>query len=168
MNLTSFSSGQIGIIAIAAASPAFAQEADLAKQLSNPIASLISVPFQVNYDRGYGPDDGHRVMLNIQPVIPISLNEDWNLISQTILPVISQSDIAGPSGDQFGPGDTVQRFFFSPKEPTAGGIIWGAGPVFLIPTGTDDLLGSEKWGIGPTAVALGWGARLAVTFLFPK
>lgn len=142
--------------------------ADLAKQLSNPIASLISVPFQLNYDRGFGPDDGHRITLNVQPVIPVSLNEDWNLISRTILPVISQSDIAGPSGDQFGLGDTVQRFFFSPKEPTAGGIIWGAGPVFLIPTGTDDLLGSEKWGIGPTAVALGWGARLAVTFLFPK
>lgn len=154
MNLTSFSSGLIGIIAIAAASPAFAQEADLAKQLSNPIASLISVPFQVNYDRGYGPDDGHRVTLNIQPVIPISLNEDWNLISRTILPVISQDDIAGPSGDQFGLGDTVQSFFFSPKEPTAGGIIWGAGPVFLIPTATDDLLGGEKWGIGPTVVAL--------------
>ncbi|WP_050577424.1 hypothetical protein [Sinorhizobium arboris] len=128
--------------------------ADLAKQLSNPIASLISVPFQLNYDRGFGPDDGHRVTLNVQPVIPVSLNEDWNLISRTILPVISQSDIAGPSGDQFGLGDTVQSFFFSPKEPTAGGIIWGAGPVFLIPTGTDDLLGGEKWGIGPTAVVL--------------
>lgn len=128
--------------------------ADLAKQLSNPIASLISVPFQLNYDRGFGPDDGHRVTLNVQPVIPISLNEDWNLISRTILPIISQDDIAGPSGDQFGLGDTVQSFFFSPKEPTAGGIIWGVGPVFLIPTATDDLLGSEKWGIGPTAVVL--------------
>ncbi|MFQ6182696.1 MULTISPECIES: hypothetical protein [Sinorhizobium] len=128
--------------------------ADLAKQLSNPIASLISVPFQLNYDRGFGPVDGHRVTLNVQPVIPISLNEDWNLISRTIFPIISQDDIAGPSGDQFGLGDTVQSFFFSPKEPTAGGIIWGVGPVFLIPTGTDDLLGSEKWGIGPTAVVL--------------
>ncbi|TKT67091.1 transporter [Rhizobiaceae bacterium LC148] len=128
--------------------------ADLAKKLSNPIASLISVPFQFNYDHGYGPLDGDRATLNIQPVIPISLNEDWNLISRTVLPVIWQNDIAGPSGTQFGLGDTVQSFFLSPAKPTESGIVWGAGPVFLIPTATDDLLGSEKWGAGPTIVAL--------------
>jgi len=127
---------------------------DLAKKLSNPVASLISVPFQFNYDQGYGPYDGHRATLNIQPVIPFSLNEDWTLISRTILPVIWQDDIAGPSGDQFGLGDIVQSFFFSPAKPTESGIIWGVGPVFLIPTGTDDLLGSGKWGAGPTGVAL--------------
>lgn len=136
--------------------PALAQDsgADLAKKLSNPIASLISVPFQLNYDHGYGPLDGDKVTLNIQPVIPISLNEDWNLISRTILPVTWQDDIAGPSGTQFGLGDTVQSFFFSPAKPSESGIIWGAGPVFLIPTATDDLLGGEKWGAGPTVVAL--------------
>ncbi|MGE6784520.1 transporter [Ensifer adhaerens] len=134
--------------------PAFAQDADLAKQLSNPVASLISVPFQFNYDRGFGPDDGHRMTVNIQPVIPFSLNEDWNVISRTIVPVISQSDVAGDSGNQFGLGDTVQSFFFSPKQPGPDGLIWGVGPVFLLPTGTDELLGSEKWGVGPTAVAL--------------
>ncbi|KGE02277.1 hypothetical protein [Rhizobium sp. YS-1r] len=136
--------------------PAFAQDADtdLAQKLSNPVASLISVPFQFNYDRGFGPDDGHRQILNIQPVIPISLNENWNVISRTILPVIWQDDVAGPSGSQFGLGDITQSFFFSPKEPTAGGIIWGAGPVFLLPTATDDLLGSGKFGLGPTAVVL--------------
>lgn len=143
-------------------SPALAQDADtdLAKQLSNPVASLISVPFQFNYDRGYGPEDGSRVTLNIQPVIPISIGEDWNLISRTILPVIWQDDVAGPSGEQFGLGDITQSFFFSPKQPTESGIIWGAGPVFLLPTATDDLLGTGKFGLGPTAVALkqsgGW------------
>jgi hypothetical protein len=140
----------------AGAGPGYAQDsnADLAKKLSNPIASLISVPFQFNYDHGYGPNDGDKATLNIQPVIPFSLNEDWNLISRTILPVTWQNDIAGPSGRQFGLGDTTQSFFLSPAKPTESGIIWGAGPVFLLPTGTDDLLGSGKWGAGPTAVAL--------------
>ncbi|HEV7317714.1 MAG TPA: transporter [Ensifer sp.] len=140
--------------ALSFASLAHAQDADLAKQLSNPVASLISVPFQFNYDHGYGPDDGSKVTLNIQPVIPIELNEDWNVISRTIVPITWQNDIAGDSGSQFGLGDTLQSFFFSPKEPTAGGLIWGAGPAFLLPTATDDLLGGEKWGIGPTAVLL--------------
>src|SRR5688572_19920508 len=144
----------LAVSAFASGSPASAQDADLAKQLSNPIASLISVPFQFNYDSGFGPNDGDRVTLNIQPVIPISLNEDWNMISRTIVPVIWQEDIAGPSGDQFGLGDTVQSLFFSPKAPGPGGIIWGVGPVFLLPTGTDPLLGGEKWGAGPTGVVL--------------
>jgi hypothetical protein len=112
---------------LACASPLHAQDssADLAKKLSNPIASLISVPFQLNYDQGYGPLDGDKTTLNIQPVIPISLNEDWNLISRTILPVTYQDDIAGPSGSQFGLGDVVQSFFLSPSKPTESGIIWG-------------------------------------------
>ncbi|WP_244619275.1 transporter [Rhizobium sp. 18055] len=127
---------------------------DLAKKLSNPIASLISVPFQFNYDHGFGPNNGNKETLNIQPVIPFTLNEDWNVISRTILPVVWQNDIAGPSGHQFGLGDTVQSFFLSPKKPTESGIIWGVGPVFLLPTATDGLLGSGKWGAGPTGVAL--------------
>lgn len=127
---------------------------ELAKKLSNPIASLISVPFQANYDHGYGPDDGDKATVNIQPVIPFAINKEWNVISRTILPVTWQNDIAGPSGTQFGLGDITQSFFFSPSEPTESGIVWGAGPVFLIPTATDELLGSGKWGAGPTAVAL--------------
>ena len=86
------------VIATAASTAGHAQDADLAQQLTNPIASLISVPFQFNYDGDIGPADGDRVTLNIQPVIPISLGEDWNVISRTILPVIWQEDIAGPTG----------------------------------------------------------------------
>ena len=136
--------------------PAQSQESseELAKKLSNPIASLISVPFQGNYDGGYGPNDGRKYTINVQPVIPFTLNEDWNVISRTIVPIVWQSDIAGPSGDQFGLGDLTQSLFFSPKKPTASGVIWGVGPVFLLPTATNDLLGGEKWGAGPTAVVL--------------
>lgn len=126
----------------------------LAKRLSNPIAAMISVPFQFNYDHGYGTANGNAVTLNIQPVIPFVLNEDWNLISRTILPIKYQYDVFGKSGSQFGLGDTVQSMWFSPRAPTSGGIIWGVGPVIYLPTATDDLLGAGKWGAGPTAIAL--------------
>jgi hypothetical protein len=130
-----------------------AQDVDLAKKLANPISDLISVPIQSNYDFGIGAGDGTKWTTNIQPVIPFGISEDWNIISRTILPVIDQEGIApaGSSLDEFGLGDTVQSFFFSPKQSSP---IWGVGPVFLIPTATDSLLGTEKWGIGPTAVVL--------------
>ncbi len=122
---------------------------DLAKKLQNPVASLISVPFQGNFDFGVGPEDGTRFTLNVQPVVPLSLSEDWNLIARVILPITRQNDVMGNSGRQTGLGDAVVSGFFSPKEPTSGGLIWGVGPVFLVPTATDNL-GSDKFGIGPT------------------
>lgn len=128
-----------------------AEDVELAKKLTNPVADLISVPFQGNYDFGVGPGDGTKFTLNIQPVIPIALNDEWNVISRTILPVIDQEGIA-PGLDETGLGDTTQSFFFSPKKSDP--VIWGFGPVFLIPTATDDLLGTEKFGIGPTGVML--------------
>jgi hypothetical protein len=138
------------------AGSAFADEqAEIAKQLSNPIASLISVPFQMDYNENIGAgDEGSQWVMNIQPVIPFTLNEEWNIISRTILPVIDQKNIPAIGMGETGIGDVVQSFFFSPQEPTSSGIIWGVGPVFLLPTAADPALGSEKWGIGPTGVAL--------------
>jgi len=129
-------------------------EDELAKQLSNPVASLISVPFQLNHDFGIGLDDGDRTLLNVQPVIPVSIDANWNMISRTILPVMTQHDVVAPGSSESGIGDLLQSLFFSPKAPTSSGWTWGVGPVFSLPTATDDALGSEKWGAGPTAVAL--------------
>lgn len=144
----------------AAVSDEAAKAAELAKKLSNPVAALISVPLQNNFDFGAGPNsDGFQYKLNLQPVIPISLNENWNLISRTIIPFVYQENIVGRTS-QSGLSDTVQSFFFSPKAPTSGGWIWAVGPVLLLPTATDNLLGAEKWGAGPTALMLkqqnGW------------
>ncbi len=126
---------------------------ELAKSFANPIASLISVPLQFNYNQGFADGDGDQYYLNIQPVIPFSLNADWNLISRTILPIYSQDGVIPGAGSQFGLGPTTQSLFFSPKAPTAGGLIWGVGPVALIPTATDGIA-SNQWGLGVTGVAL--------------
>ena len=151
--------GMIIILPVFMMQTAFAESnEELAKKLSNPVAALISVPFQFNYDSNIGPnDDGDRYVLNIQPVIPFALNDDWNIISRTILPVVTQDDILPGVGSQSGLGDVLQSVFFSPKQLTESGWVWGAGPVLLLPTATNDLLGADKWGLGPTAVALKQG-----------
>jgi hypothetical protein len=129
--------------------------ADLAQELTNPVADLVTVPTQMNLDRNVGlADDGTKLTTNIQPVIPFEINESWNLITRTIIPVIHQDDLFPGAGSQFGLGDINLSLFLSPTKPTAGGLTWGAGPVFLLPTATDSLLGGKKWGAGPAAVGL--------------
>lgn len=145
------------------------QEVKLAEQLQNPIANLISVPIQNDWDFGIGPEDAMRYTANIQPVIPFPLSEDWNLITRTILPVIYAEEPVDGVGDKFGLGDTLQSFFLSPKKPV-GGWIAGAGPAIQWPTSTEDALGNGKVGAGPTAVVLrqehGWTYGMLVNHVW--
>jgi len=138
--------------------PAADSDAELAKKTQNPVASLISVPLQNNWDFGIGPADAMKYTLNIQPVIPVSITKDTNLIIRTIVPVIYQEATVAGGDSHSGLGDTTQSFFISPVKPVDGWIV-GAGPDFLYPTGAQ-ALGTEKWGAGPTAVVLkqesGW------------
>ena len=128
--------------------PGLAQdEADLAKQTQNPVSDLISVPLQNNTSFGIDPGDDTQNVLNIQPVWPFKLSEQWNLITRTIVPVISQPDALTGTGSEFGLGDVNFSAFFSPRKP--GKWIWGIGPSLLFPTATDNALGTEQWGAGP-------------------
>ncbi|WP_226633384.1 hypothetical protein [Novosphingobium profundi] len=137
--------------------------AGLAEQLANPVANLISVPLQFNYDCCYGPADGDRLTVNVQPVIPFSVGEDWNLITRTIVPIITQGETVQGAGGMSGLGDVVQSFFLSPKE-AKNGLVWGVGPAILYPTGKTGF-SAEKWGAGPTAVVLKQGGGMTYGLL---
>jgi len=158
--MTGRQSGMLALAtaAVTLAAPASAQSdqaAELAKKLSNPVASLISVPLQYNHDEYGGANDGASASrLVIQPVVPFSLNKDWNLITRTLIPFVDQRDFPVAALNESGLSDITTSLFFSPNSPTAGGWIWGAGPVFLLPTATEDVLGTDKWGLGPTGVVL--------------
>ena len=139
-----------------------AENSDLAKQAQNPIANLISLPLQNNTNFNVGPDDRTQNILNVQPVYPVSLGDNWNLITRTILPVMSQPLADGDREN--GLGDTTFTGFFSPKD--SGKLTWGVGPVVLIPTSTDDSLGNGDWGGGLSAVLLGMPGHWVVGSLF--
>ena len=124
---------------------------DLAEKLSNPIADLVSVPFQFNWNQGVGPNESTQFLLNFQPVIPFELSKDWNLISRWIMPYVSQPVLSPGGAPVSGLGDVTFSLFLSPNSE---GLIWGVGPVFGLPMTTDPQLGTGKWLIGPTAVAL--------------
>ena len=146
------------------AGPADDDETALAKATQNPVADLISLPFQNNTNFDYGPQDKTQNVLNIQPVIPVKLTEDWNLITRTILPVVSQPAIFPDQGRETGIGDTLFTAFFSPRN--AGKWIWGVGPAVNIPTSSDDRLGFDEWGLGPSAVILTMRGPWVVGSLF--
>jgi hypothetical protein len=138
------------------------QDADeLAKKLSNPVSSLISVPFQLNWDTGIGPQNKDKFLLNVQPVVPIRLTEKWTLIQRVIVPLVD-----APYGAGSGLSDVTFQSFFSP-EPKPGGAIWGIGPIVVAPTATRDALGTEKWSAGPAFVILkqdrGWTYGILAT-----
>jgi opacity protein-like surface antigen len=142
----------------AAAEPARARhpgapgkDEDLQKQSQNPIADLVSLPFQSNTNFNSGPFNRTQEILNIQPVVPMHLNEDWNVISRTIIPLVSQPDPAIDSSTS-GIGDITQSLFLSPTNP--GKLIWGVGPVFTVPSASDPILGTGRVLFGPTAVFL--------------
>ena len=124
---------------------------DLAKKLQNPIGNLYSFPFQSNTNFNYGPNKGTQENLNIQPVIPVHINSDWNVIVRAILPLIWQPSLEPAHTVPFGTGPTTFSAFLSPANPS-NGWLWGAGPVVQIPTISSATLGSSVWGGGPTGV----------------
>jgi hypothetical protein len=142
--------------------PAASQNSDaLRKAAQNPVASLISVPIQENWNFGIGPSNRTQNILNIQPVIPLSLGKDWNLIIRWVAPVIYQP--VGAQTGFYGLGDMQPAFFVSPKK---GKLIWGVGPQLLLPTATKTgVLGQGKFGLGPTVVALIQPGKWTLGFL---
>ena len=151
-NKTKFGAFSALTATLLAATPALAEMSaeELAKLAQNPVGNLISVPFQNNTNLNVGPDNRTQNILNIQPVIPISVSDEWNIITRTIVPVISQPL---PDGERTnGIGDTVFTAFLSPAKP--GSFIWGAGPVVQLPTNSNSDLGNRNWGLGPSVVVL--------------
>jgi hypothetical protein len=125
----------------------------LAKETQNPVANLISVPFQNNFNFNTGTTHATQWILNVQPVIPIPVG-NWNLITRTIMPIINQPELfsAGPRSEAFGLGDINPTVFLSPARP--GKFIWGVGPTMTLPTASVSRLGSGRWSAGPAAVGL--------------
>src|SRR5215471_3417402 len=137
---------------VAAGAKAELTAEELAKLAQNPVGNLISLPFQNNTNLNFGPEKGTQNILNIQPVVPISISSDWNIITRTIVPVISMPALGPDIGSLNGVGDTVFTAFLSPANP--GHLIWGAGPVVQIPTNSNAELGNKNWGLGPSFVLL--------------
>lgn len=129
----------------------------IAKQLSNPVADLVSVPLQFNWEEGVGPNDDLRTIVNFQPVVPFALSEDLNVIGRMILPYVSQPSLAPGAESVSGTGDMLVSSFFSPAGSKS--VTWGVGPVVSLPMTTDPALGSGKWSAGPTAVLVMHGGQ---------
>ncbi len=140
-------------VCVQAAKPVSAEDRELVKKSNDPMANMISMPFQFNYDYGSGPDeDGNQLTVNVQPIIPISINEDFLVLSRTVLPIkyLDSSAMWG-EGTTVGLGDTVQSFYFGPKE---GSVKWGVGPAIMLPTATEPALSAadDRWSAGPAGI----------------
>jgi hypothetical protein len=142
----------LALLGVGCPAQAAEEATELAKKTQNPVADLMSFPFQNNTNLGIGPNHRTQNVLNFQPVIPISLNSEWNLITRTVMPIIKQPDVRTTDDNTWGLGSTTFTAFLSPASDTS--FTWGVGPAIQLPTTTDDALGSRKWGAGPSVVAL--------------
>jgi hypothetical protein len=149
-----------GLLMWHSASAQEASASELAKAAQNPIASLISVPIQSNIDFDWGPNSDTFAVTNIQPVLPFKLNDDWNLVTRTILPIVSQPGLTPGQSRKWGTSDTLFTAFFVPAD--SGAWTWGVGPVVQLPTTSNSRLGKDEWGAGISAVALTMPGRWVV------
>lgn len=153
----------LALCALAATNIAAAQDqaaGDLAKKAQNPIASMISVPIQSNINFDWGPEEDTFAVTNIQPVLPFKLNDDWNIVTRTVLPIVSQPRLSPDLGRKNGTGDTLFTAFFVPAD--SGAWTWGVGPVIQLPTTSNSRLGADEWGAGASFVALKMPGRWVV------
>lgn len=127
------------------------EEEQLLKQLANPLSAMASVATLLDFDYHIGPgEDGHRTTLSFQPTVPLSLGEQWSIVSRSVLPVVYQEEITPGAGSQAGIGDLTEAVYAAKMEPGPRGWVWGAGPIVQIPIGSEDLLTNKKWSLGPS------------------
>ncbi|MCK4569350.1 MAG: hypothetical protein KAT76_03615 [Bacteroidales bacterium] len=151
------------LISISSMLSAQTDDSELAKKVQNPVSDLISIPFQNNIGFNYGPEEKVFNVMNIQPVVPFSVGANWNLITRTIIPVVSMPELM-PSGNRTsGLGDINITAFLSPSKPKK--LIWGVGPCILIPSATDEMLGTGKWAVGPSFVLIHMSNKWVYGFL---
>ncbi len=147
------------------------EAADLARAVQNPVADLISLPFQNNTNFDFGPRERTQNVLNIQPVVPISLTDEWLMITRTIIPIVSQPSLRPGQDRENGLGDILLTGFLSPTDQDlwiGGKVLWGAGPAILLPTATDDQIGPGELGAGPSAVFIAMPGQWVIGSLFSQ
>lgn len=136
------------------------RQEELARAAQNPVASLISLPFQNNTNFEFGPEEKTQNVLNVQPVIPFEVSENWNLITRTIVPIVSQPGLEPGQDRENGLGNVLFTSFLSPKH--SGDWIWGVGPAVQLPTSSDDQIAADEWAAGPSFVLLTMPGRWVV------
>jgi hypothetical protein len=139
------------------------------KELSNPISTIWALSFQQNTFWLNKPER-NVVNLLFQPVLPVSLTSNWNLITRPVIPVFNSTPYVNKSGNLHrvtGFGDTVLVELLSPSSRIAGPWLVGAGPTFIFPTASNSRLGQNKWQIGPTGL-LGYLGEKWIAGVFPQ